>query len=369
MISDPAVGQSVTHSVDVGGDAEHITLAASISADGRALAPVVMLRGVEAKYRTLVDGVTQTPAEFLPHDTLVCYHNPAGVNGPIMETWTASYLDQTKELRATGKTMVIFNGYASHLSIRVLRMFRENNTIVYALPSHTSHVTQSLDVAVFGPMKAHARQRLSVFANSPTNFRAKLNVYVAREIITQAHLLSTTPGNITAGFRRTGFHPLNPNVFSDASSEMSRTYQADCTLNEAWSDVTLRFFKEGESLAASVKVLRSGKVETGAGCHDTNAAVIAVLEQCAAAKKEEEARKTQVAKAREADKEARGSARAERAAETAARVAARLAAGEAAEKRNLRSLAEARQRQQAKARPLAARRAAAKARDNGSPSE
>lgn len=176
MISDPSVGQSVTHSVDVGGDAEHITLAASITAIGRALAPAVVLPGVEAKYRTLVDGITQKPADFFHRGILVCYHNPAGVNGPVMETWTASYLEQTRDLRATGKTMVIFHGYASHLSIRVLRMFRDNNTIVYALPSHTYHLTQPLDVAVFGPMKAHARQRLSVFANSPTDTGAGCHI-------------------------------------------------------------------------------------------------------------------------------------------------------------------------------------------------
>lgn len=80
------MGQSVTHCVDVGGNAEHITLSASISANGRALAPVVVLPRVEAKYRTLVDGVTQKPADFFPRGTLVSYHNPAGVNCPIMET-------------------------------------------------------------------------------------------------------------------------------------------------------------------------------------------------------------------------------------------------------------------------------------------
>jgi len=161
--------------------------------------------------------------------------------------------------------MVIFDGYASHLSMRALCLFRDNNTIVYALPSHTSHVTQPLDVAVFWPMKAHARQHLSVFSNSPTTARAKPNVYVACEIITQAYFLSATPGNIEAGFRSTSIHPLNPNVFSDACFELSRTYQADSTRKETWLDVASRFFKEGESLAASVQVPKSGTVDTGAG--------------------------------------------------------------------------------------------------------
>jgi len=135
VLSSSEVGQSVTHGVTVGGDADHITLAASITADGRPLTPLVVLPGVEAKYRTLVDGETQTPADFLPPGAIVCYKTPAGVNSDIMGVWVDSYLRQTTELRATGKTMVAFDGYASHLSIPVLRKFRDNNEIAYALPA------------------------------------------------------------------------------------------------------------------------------------------------------------------------------------------------------------------------------------------
>eukprot|EP00170_Pyropia_yezoensis_P008274 contig_34525_g8301 len=335
VIMDPAVGQSVTHGVDVGGYAEHITLAASITADGRALAPLVVLPGVEAKYRTLVDGVNQTPADFLPQGALVCYRSPAGVNSGIMEVWAKSYLEQTKELRATGKTMVIFDGYSSHLSVSVLLLLKDNNVVVYALPSYTSHVTQPLDVAVFGPMKAHARQRLSVFSNSPANAGAKLNVYVACEIMTQAYVLSMTPANVKAGFSRTGIHPLSPHVFTDASFELSQRYETDTIPNEAWVDVASRFFKDGGSLTSSVKVLKNRTVDTGAGCHVTTDSVIAVLEKRAAEKTAEEARKEQAAKDRAADKDERAAARKEKAAGIAARAATRTAVAEAAEERNL----------------------------------
>jgi len=365
VLSDPAVGQSVTHGVSVCGDAEHTTLAASITADGRALAPLVLLPGVEAKYRTLVDGVTQTPVDYLPLNEIVCYKNPSGVNGSIMNVWVDNYLQQTAELRASGKTLIIFDGYSSHLSISVPRKCFDNNVIAYALPSHTSHVTQPLDVAVFGPMKAHTQQRLSAFSNSPAKKHASLNVYGACEIITQAYWLSMTPDNIKAGFLRTGIHPINPNIFTDASFELSRTYQTDATPDEAWTDVASRFFMEGPSLASSVNVLRTGTVDTGAGCHVTTEAVMAVLEQRVAAKRAEETRKVQLAKDREEGKEQRALAREGRMARAAARVAARLAASEAAEERSLRSLVTGRQRRQATVRSMAARRAVAKIRGGG----
>jgi len=183
--------------------------------------------------------------------------------------------------------------------------------------------------------------------------------------MTQAYCLSMTPGNIKAGFLRTGIHPINPNVFTDASFELSRTCQTDGTPDEAWTDVASRFFKEGPFLASSVKVLRTGTVDTGAGCHVTTEAVMAVLEQRAAAKRAEEARKLQLAKDREEGKEQRALAREGRMAGAAARVAVHLAASEAAEERSLRSLVTGRQRRQATARSMAARSAVAKIRGGG----
>lgn len=37
-----------------------------------------------------------------------------------MLSWVDSYLADTVELRRTGRTLVIFDGYTSHLSLRVL---------------------------------------------------------------------------------------------------------------------------------------------------------------------------------------------------------------------------------------------------------
>jgi len=65
-------------------------------------------------------------------------------------------------------------------------------------------------------------------------------------------------------------------------------------------------------LPASVKVLKSGSVDTVAGCHVSNEAVIAVLEQRAADEKKQDELRTHAAKERETDKEERAAARASR---------------------------------------------------------
>jgi len=171
-------------------------------------------------------------------------------------------------------------------------------------------------------------------------------------------VLSSTPGNIQAGFIRTGIHPLNPNFFTDASLDLSRPHETDNTLVEAWSDVASRFFKDGNSRAESIREFKSGLVDTKSGCHVTIDAVIAMLEHRATNKKKLLERKTQALKDSETEKESREAARVGRAAETAARAATRLDAAEAAEKLNLRGIASDLQDFQAKTLPFTARRAA-----------
>jgi len=95
----------------------------------------------QAKFRELVDGHTETPDDYLPRGALIFYRTPAGVDSDMMLDWARSYLKETAELRRTGKTMVIFDGYASHSSLRVLNLLRDAGVIVHALPSHSSHLT------------------------------------------------------------------------------------------------------------------------------------------------------------------------------------------------------------------------------------
>jgi len=239
------IGRSLTRGFNVGADAEHITLGAAISASGHAYSPIFVLPGAQAKYRVLNDGRTEMPDDYLPRGALIFYRTPAGVDSEIMLDWARSYLKETEELRRTGKTMVIFDGYASHLSLRVLNLFRDACVIVYALPSHSSHLTQPLDVTVFGPMKERAKKTVSTDINNPLNAASKFTVYTACEVICTAYNLAMTPSNIKAGFQKTGIYPLNPDVFSDKTFGVSAVYNSDPTapIADPWVNVHTRFFE------------------------------------------------------------------------------------------------------------------------------
>ena len=110
------IGRSLTRGVPVGADAPHITVGAAISETGHAYSPIVVLPGAQASDRVLNDGRTETPDDSRLRGAIIFHRTPAGVDWDIMLDWARSCLKETEELRRTGKTMVIFDGYASHLS-------------------------------------------------------------------------------------------------------------------------------------------------------------------------------------------------------------------------------------------------------------
>ena len=71
-----------------------------------------------------------------------------------------------------GRKILIGDNLASHFSVNVVRMARENDILFVALPPNTTHIMQPLDVSVFRPFKrvwATILDRISHDRNSSRN--------------------------------------------------------------------------------------------------------------------------------------------------------------------------------------------------------
>ena len=51
--------------------------------------------------------------------------------------------------------LLLLDGHSSHFQLEVIRYVKTSEVIVFCLPPHTTHASQPLDVAVFGPLKQH----------------------------------------------------------------------------------------------------------------------------------------------------------------------------------------------------------------------
>ena len=56
--------------------------------------------------------------------------------------------------KASDHTLILYDGHKSHISLTLSDWAKKHNVTLFVLPPHSSHLTQPLDVAVFGPFKA-----------------------------------------------------------------------------------------------------------------------------------------------------------------------------------------------------------------------
>jgi len=49
--------------------------------------------------------------------------------------------------------LLIFDGYSSHVSLKIVNLLKDNSIICLMLPSHTTHALQPVDIVLFNSVK------------------------------------------------------------------------------------------------------------------------------------------------------------------------------------------------------------------------
>nr|CAI5856007.1 unnamed protein product [Callosobruchus analis] len=112
--------------------------------------------------------------------------------------------------------IILMDNHESHISVPEIRLAKENGVILVTLHPHTSNKMQPLDKSVFGPFKTYFNQAANEKMLTPGHIGKPLTIYDIAELVGKAFPRAFTPTNISSGFKSTGFHPLNENIFSDA---------------------------------------------------------------------------------------------------------------------------------------------------------
>ena len=103
--------------------------------------------------------------------------------------------------------VLICDGHDSHITDEFIAHCIDNNILLMILPPHSSHLTQPLDVGVFGALKKHMAAEIELLMRTgvPTVKKVEwLTAFVA------AHDKAVSVKNILSGFRGTGIHPFLP---------------------------------------------------------------------------------------------------------------------------------------------------------------
>ena len=107
-----------------------ITLMDVIRAAGDHAAPLFVLKGSSIPYRILIRGgikITESPASYLPTNAVFAMRTEnRGVDSTTFLNWAAVFVRYIAPLHTNNrKVLLVYDGYRSHLSLQVLKLFHK----------------------------------------------------------------------------------------------------------------------------------------------------------------------------------------------------------------------------------------------------
>ena len=106
--------------------------------------------------------------------------------------------------------LLMLDGHSSHYQPELVRFAQEHDIVLFCLPPHTTHESQPLDTAVFGPLKKHWRDVCHEYIQEHPG--RVISKYQFSPLLNKAWMSTMTPANICSGFRTCGIHPFNRNA-------------------------------------------------------------------------------------------------------------------------------------------------------------
>ncbi|CAK1585488.1 unnamed protein product [Parnassius mnemosyne] len=178
---------------------------------------------------------------------------------------TSSFEDYFKTIvvdwarQISGPKVVIGDNSSSHINIEVVELCQKHNIRLVFLPPNSTHLTQPLDVAYFGPLKREWKKILLDYKWKNPG-QTTLNKKHFPKLLAQLleNMKHKESHNIISGFRATGIWPVNPrNVFKRIPEYFEDSeYGFDTTL--------LDYLKESRA-AKPMQVKRNKKLRTEPG--------------------------------------------------------------------------------------------------------
>nr|XP_034838359.1 uncharacterized protein LOC117994536 [Maniola hyperantus] len=110
-----------------------------------------------------------------------------------------------------GPKVIIGDNLSSHLNVTILRLCEKHDIRFAFLPANSTHITQPLDVAYFGPLKKIWRRILTDYKiKNPSEAQINKTHFpiLLKELL--AEIQTCNKDNIKSGFKATGIVPFNP---------------------------------------------------------------------------------------------------------------------------------------------------------------
>lgn len=207
---------------------ENISVIACINAEGVALPPALIFKGVRENSALSVG--------LPPGSQIYMNRKSSYISADIFCRWMKEHFFPRKP---PGKVLLILDGHGSHeSSIEMLEFALANDIILICLPSHTTHALQPLDRSVFKSFKAHYRHEAQNWVKHHP--QTPLRRIHASALIGKAWTKAAVASSCINGFKITGIFPLNRNAvpehfFQILQSSSDRAESRNITANDRTS--------------------------------------------------------------------------------------------------------------------------------------
>ena len=182
------------------GNREWATAIVCINSEGRSIPPFLVVQGKCYLSSWYTEGG-------LPDDWTIKTTGNGWTNNETGLEWLQHFDKHTRGYAKGPYRMLVLDGHESHESAGFQEYCMANNIITLCLPSHSSHLTQPLDVGCFSVLKRMYGRQIELFIKAHINHITKVEFFLAFHT---AYNQSITIENAKAGFRGAGLVPFSP---------------------------------------------------------------------------------------------------------------------------------------------------------------
>ena len=180
---------------------ETSTVLTFTNADGSCIPPMVIHKGKKVPKSWNTDK---------PVGVTLCTSETGWINKPLFLEYATQWVCWMRSWKLLDRPhILLLDAHKSHVyNIRFIKLMKEFNIHVLAIPAHTSHLTQPLDKTPFATLKTAWNENLTeyLFEHAGCGM-PKMDFFY---VFWPAWKHAMTKANIKSGFRCTGIFPVNP---------------------------------------------------------------------------------------------------------------------------------------------------------------
>jgi len=182
------------------GRQEWVSVVECICADGSIVPPLVIFKAEKLSTQWI-------PASIHGNWRFNCNSKGWTSNKHGLDWLTRCFDPETRDKACGEYRLLICDGHDSHITAEWIAHCIDNKILLMILPPHSSHLTQPLDVGVFGALKKHMAAELYPLIRTGIARIQKVEWLTA---FVGAHEKALGAKNILSGFRGAGIHPFLP---------------------------------------------------------------------------------------------------------------------------------------------------------------